>query len=197
MHVRFAAFALLSLVLSACGGGSPTPSAPLSSDLAPTGALPVATTPAATTAGVATPGAIDWSNLDVCALLDEKAVQEITGESEVGFTTNGAHQEVSGGRCFWGATRAGVPAYVEIEVGNSKGVLFGYKFQGQTCSESPVAGVGTAALGGTCPAPPQRKVFLVAYDQGVQVRVLVNEPKRPLDPGDLAAYVNAALQDIR
>ena len=122
--------------------------------------------------------------MDVCTLLDEQTVKEITGETEVGFATDGS-QSVNGGSCFWGATRAGVPAYVEITVGNSNGELLGLKFQGQTCSESPVAGVGTAALGGTCPPPPQRKVYLVAIEPGVLLTVLVNEPKRPLD-ADLA-----------
>ena len=203
MHARFAALALILLFVSACG--SATPVTPGASGSAPAGTLAATTTasPATTTAGVAptdtAPPAspINWSELDVCTLLDEQTVKEITGETEVGFTTDGGSQGVNGGDCFWGATRAGVPAYVEITVGNSNGNLLGLNFQGQTCSESPVAGVGTAALGGTCPPPPQRKVYLVAIEPGVRLTVLVNEPKRPLDPDDLAAYVNQVLKEIK
>lgn len=184
--IVFVLFMLFAL--SACAAGPGTSGTPATFQ-------PPVGSPTATVLEPTPTGAIDWAALDVCSLLDETDVQEITGESAVGFTDQG-HQEANGGKCFWGATRAGFPAYVEIGVWRNTGTMPEYSggTVGQKCSESPVNGVGTEAIGGICAPPPQRKVYLSAIGEGVWVTFLVNEPTRPLEPDDLAAYVNTFLQ---
>jgi hypothetical protein len=136
------------------------------------------------------------TGVDACSFLDEKGVQEITGATQP-FTTGGG-----GGsrRCFWGVPRAGHPQYVEIEVSTWAGGLAGYNFSpfnsGTACAIVPVAGVGAEAKGATCPPDPQRKIHLIAWDRGVLLTVLVNEPIRPLAPAELGGIANRVLGEI-
>lgn len=166
-------------MLSACGASSTASVGSSTSGASPAGSLAAATAGAASSPGTL----IDLAGLDVCSLLDEETVHELTGES-VRFVAGG-----SGDHCFWGAARPNVPAYVEIRAFRSKG-LSTYTF-GAACTVIPVTGVGTEAKGATCPANPQRKVWLVAFDRGVMVTLEVNEPSRPLEPGDLVATLQA------
>jgi hypothetical protein len=133
---------------------------------------------------------VDLSGLDACALLDEQTLQELTGES-LEFVTD----QRDSLHCFWGATTP-VPQYVEIDVFARPDGLSGYTFNpGQGCSIAPVADVGSEALGATC-SNPQHKVYVLAWDRGVALRVLVNEPSGPLEPEDLAEVAEAVLAEI-
>jgi hypothetical protein len=134
---------------------------------------------------------IDLSEVDWCALLDEGDVQAITGSTEPFVTDDGRS-----GACFWGVPRSGFPEYLEVSGGRSDGLDdFSYKVNDVDCPASPVEGVGEAALGGTC-GTPQNKVYVVAYQDGAQVMVLVNEPKKPITPSDLVSTAEAILADL-
>jgi hypothetical protein len=161
---------------------------------------PAGTLSAAPTGNGATQGTrIDWKALDACSLIDSPTVHELTGES-VRFVSEG-HRDVSGSKCFWGAAVPGVPAYVEITFVNGyAGGLsaVGFTVNGTRCTaDIPVAGVGIEARGGSCTASSQRKVYLYALFQGGAGQLLVNASKRPLEPSDLAATVNAALLQVK
>lgn len=98
-------------------------------------------------------------------------------------------------RCFWGATTP-EPQYVEIEVFSRPTGLSGYTFNPEgSCATVAVTGVGAEAQGGTC-SDPQHKVFLIAWDRGIAVRVLVNEPTGALQPQDLADAVNGVINGL-
>ena len=56
-------------------------------------------------------GEIDLAGVDACSLIDEATVQRLTGE-----TTPFVTQDLSGNKCFWGSTRPGVGAYVELDM---------------------------------------------------------------------------------
>ena len=179
MRFRLVVSSLFVLALSACGGGSAA-SAP-----APTsGTGPGGTALAAPTAtGTAPSGAIDLSGLDACTLLDVAVVEALTGES--GFRTSRSDGGPSGDKCFWG-TRA--PQYVEVTVSRTNALLgfdFGNFGTVSGCTEIPVTAAGVEAVGADCTSP-QHKVFVRAWASGVQVEVLVNEPKGALTPQDLA-----------
>jgi hypothetical protein len=135
-----------------------------------------------------TSGAVDLTGLDVCTLLTEQTVQDLTGSSE-DFASQGGR-----GACFWAVTRPGVPAYVEVMVRSSQRGLDSHSFSAG-CTPVPVTAVGTEAKGATC-AGTQTKVYLVAFDRGVILEVLVNEPERPLQPADIGAVANQLLQQI-
>lgn len=123
---------------------------------------------------------IDLSQVDWCALLDEADVQAITGSTEP-FETSSRSDA-----CFWGVPKAGFPEYLELRGGRSDGLDdFGYSPNGVDCPASPLEGVGEAAKGATC--DQQNQVYLVVYQDGAQVMVLVNEPKRSLAPSDLVS----------
>lgn len=132
--------------------------------------------------------AIDLSALDVCTLLSGADVQELTGTS-LEFEGD----PVPDG-CFWGAPME--PQYVEVMVFARPAGLTGYTFNpGDGCEIAPVSGVGAEALGAVCDNP-QHKVYLLAADRGIVVRVLVNEPTGSLDPADLGAAVTATFEEI-
>lgn len=165
---------LLLVVLSACGGSPATPGVPSASDAPPTGS----------------PGSalIELEDRDLCALLDEATVQGITGES-VRFVTDG-RSERNQASCFWGAAVPNVPAYVEVSAFRTRDGLASHTFPAG-CTASTVTGLDVEARGATCPADPQRKVWLAVSDLGIIVTVVVNEPARALEPGDLAEAAEA------
>jgi hypothetical protein len=174
----------LAAVVAACAtSASPTAISPSAS--AP-GASSVPPTPSSTS-GTTPSGRVNLAGLDVCSLLTEPTVQELTGSS-VRFASQGRS-----GACFWGA-RQPVPPYVEIEVLSNPGGLAAYTMP-TGCTIVPVSGVGSEAKGATCPGT-QTKIYLVAFDRGVIVRVLVNAPERPLQPADIAVVANRVLQQI-
>jgi hypothetical protein len=117
-------------------------------------------------------------------------VQALTGSSN-DFDASG-----SDGQCFWAVPVPGEPEYVEIMVFARPTGLSGYTFNpGEGCEIAPVSGVGAEALGAVCDNP-QHKVYLLAADRGVAVRILVNEPAGSLDPESLGATLTAALDEI-
>jgi hypothetical protein len=182
VRVRSAAVTVLLLVLTACGGGTGASAPP------PTSASDPGGTPAGTAA--ASSAVVDLSGVDACTLLDEATVAGLTGES--GFDTD----QNDNTHCFWGVPRPGVPQYVDINLFARPTGLAGYNFDpGTGCTLTPVAGAGTEAMGATCDNP-QHKVHLLAWDRGVAVQILVNEPKGALTPADLAAAARAALEKL-
>ena len=209
MRARLGIGVVFVVALSACGGASTPPAStpPPSAATAPGSlppslptatnaqlsvapASPTAPTPEATAPSVAPSAAVDLSTLDACTLLDEADVRKLTGTS-LEFATSQPDKR----QCFWGATTP-VPPYVEIRVFPRPGGLSGYTFNpGSGCSIVDVSGVGSEAKGATC-TDPQRKVFLLAWDRGVALQLLVNEPQGPLEPDDLADAVNASLERI-
>jgi hypothetical protein len=134
---------------------------------------------------------MNFSEVDVCALVGTGVAEALTGET--GFDADGT-SSASSAKCFWGVPRPGVPQYLEVEVGRRTASLQGYGIspQGEACPGSPVPGVGAEAVGAVCTGT-QTKVWLAAMDRGVFVQVLVNEPKGSLTPADLAAAANAVL----
>ena len=204
MRVHSGAVGLVLLVLSACGSGASipaTPFAPSPQAVVPT-AMSSSSSPSATAArptakptAIATAAppslAIDLSAVEACTLLDEADVRALTGTS-LEFVTDSRDNT----HCFWGATTPGDPQYVEIDVFSRPTGLSGYNFSpGSGCSTVAVSGVGAEALGGTCTAP-QYKVYVLAWQGGVAVSVLVNEPTGGLAPGDLAGAVATMLEDL-
>jgi hypothetical protein len=196
MQVRSAVVIMSLLVLHACGGASAPSIAPSTATLRPAmpSAAPPSVAPPTSKPSMPAPAtsstAVDLSQLDACTLIDEETVRELTGTSLDFVTGQGDHLE-----CFWGAT-VPEPPYVEIEVFPLPNGLSAYNFNPTGCTTAPVAGVGTEAKGATC-SNPQHKVYLLAWDRGVALQVLVNEPSRPLEPDDLAASVAAALEAIQ
>jgi hypothetical protein len=178
MRIRLpAAGALLLLILAACGGG-PAASGP-------------AATGSAATGSASTPAAIDLSQVDVCAVVPAGTAETLTGET--GFDADGS-SSASSAKCFWGVPRPGVPQYLEIEISRAPSNLEGQglTLNGVSCPGGPVPGVGVAAVGGVCPGA-QTLVWLAAMDQGVLVRVLVNEPKGALTPAGLADVMSGII----
>ena len=181
MRVRLVVLMMVLLALSACGGGAPA------TDPSSTGAAGPGGT--ASAAPISTETVIDLSGVDACALLTMETVEALTGETD--FVADDGDQ-----KCFWAVPRPGVPQYVELEVFALPNGLASYNYNpGDGCTSSSVAGVGAEAKGGTC-SMPQEKVFLVAWARGVAIRVLVNEPKGPLTPADLAATAQTLLEQF-
>jgi len=107
---------------------------------------------------------VDLSGLDVCTLLDDDTITQLAGEPLPFLGPPGPDS------CFWAGRN---PAYVEVFVGPQNGLNADF-FGG--CSGTPIEGVGEAAAGGTCVTNSQSKVFLNAFERGVQVSVILNEP---------------------
>ena len=101
----------------------------------------------------------------------------------------------SGDKCFWAVTRPGVPQYVEITVSRTNSLLPFSFSASDGCTEIPVTAAGVTAAGADCTSP-QHKVYLQAFSSGVQVRVLVNEPKGTLTPMDLADDAQAIFEGL-
>ncbi len=187
---------VLGILLAACSGTAvaPTtaPTVPVSPTLSPSSALAPTIAPTSVSTGSSAP-TIDLSALDVCSLLDEGGVRALTG-TQLRFVGDDGGTSGSGERaCFWGGP---FPQYVEIKVFRNNTGLSGFSYTpAPDCVIVPVAGVGTEASGGTC-AGGQRKVYLLAWDPGVIVSVLVNEPNRPLEPDDLAGVARTILEEI-
>ena len=179
--MRRALMVVLLLLTTACGGGDNAngPSAGPSSDVSQS------------TAG----DVIDPSKVDVCSLLDVATVQRLTGVS-VPFDSQGSR-----GSCFWGATRPGVGAYVEVKVFRSKGLSATRSgFAPPACTTAPLDAVGEEAEVITCPAgsaTPQSKVQLRAYERGVMVTVLVNDANVSVAKTQLVSAAQAALVELR
>jgi hypothetical protein len=207
MHVRSGAVVLFLFVLLACGPGASVPATPfvpssqavlptaMTSSISPSGSgLAARPTAKPTTIGTAAPPslAIDLSGVEACTLLDEAGVRALTGTS-LEFVTDSRDNT----HCFWGATTPGDPQYVEIDVFSRPTGLSGYSFSpGSGCTTVAVSGVGAEAQGGTC-TDPQFKVYVLAWQAGVAVSVLVNEPTGGLAPGDLAGSVATMLEELQ
>ncbi len=178
------------LALAACGGGSAATGPAATAGGSSTATATAATGPAATGTG-ATGIAIDLSQVDACALVDESTVEALTGES--GFTTSKS-SHASSSKCFWGGRFA---QYLEVEIFRRSQSLADYSLSpnGVSCPSVAVPGVGVEARGGVC-AGEQDKVYLVAMDRGLAVQVLVNEPKGVLTPQDLADTVNRVIAGL-
>jgi hypothetical protein len=179
-----AAIAVLLVTLAGCTGA---PAATGPAGTAGTTGSPASQTP---TAGAT----IDLSKLDACALVATSVVEGLTGET--GFTTDRT-ANASSSTCFWAVPRAGVPQYVEIQVNRRTASLGDYSLNvnGAACPGLPIPGVGAEARGGVC-VGAQKKVWLIAMDQGVSVQVIVNEPKGELTPADLVAAVSGVLAGL-
>lgn len=165
----------LIAVLAVAGCTTPAASATLA---------PGASGSAAPTAPVASPGlTIDLTGLDVCSLLDEGAVRALTGwPADVGITSDaGGPNPV---KCFWGATQAGVPGYVEIAIGRTTGLP-----PHSDCSIVPVTDIGTEAQMATCPGD---NIFVEAFEGGVLFSLQVQSKT----PGDLAAVLMSVLNAV-
>jgi hypothetical protein len=149
-------------------------------------ALPTSSPPSASAE------AIDL-DLDACVLLDVATVQSLTGEA-TDYTTSG-QRSPSGSSCFWGATSPGFPGYVELRLFRQTS-LANYSY-GKGCAKSPVDGVGSEAEFAACPPDPQDKYYLLAFESGVIVSLLVNEPASPLTAEDLAPVAESVWEQLR
>ncbi len=177
------------LALAACGGGSAATGPAATPGAGSTATATAATGPAATGTG-ATGIAIDLSQVDACALVDESTVEALTGES--GFTTSKS-SHASESTCFWGGR---FPQYLEVRIFRSNSLAdYSLSPNGVSCPSVAVPGVGVEARGGVC-AGEQDKVYLVAMDRGLAVQVLVNEPTGGLTPQDLADTVNRVIAGL-
>ena len=201
-----AAVVVLVVVVGALvlgGGGSPGEAQGPGASAA-AGALGSAT-PGASAAVVATPApsvapapsaapsvAAINTDVDVCALLDMEAVQEVTG-APGRFLADGFFD----GRCFWGSVQAGVPAYVDLDVQGSDGLDTPKSINGQPCTVTFTGGVGEEAEGGTCISNTQTEVYLRVVERGAIVEIVVNEPIRPLTPEDLVPVVESIFAQLR
>jgi hypothetical protein len=140
-------------------------------------------------------GAIDLAGVDACSLIDEATVQRLTGE-----TTPFATQGLSGSKCFWGSTRPGVGAYVELDIFRQPdGLSATRSVLGQECSVAPSSAVGDEAEIVTCPAgggSPQPKVQLRAFERGAIVTLLVNDASGPVAEGELARVVGSVFSRL-
>jgi hypothetical protein len=181
--VRVACFALLAVSLVACQAS------PSSSPSAPASQTPAASPDASPSASA---GAQVDLDVDSCAFLDIATVQGLTGVSE-DFVSDGM-SEPSLTRCFWGATRAGVPGYVEITAFRQPSIP-DHSF-GDGCTVTPVSGVGSAAEFVECPADPQVKIGMLAFDDGVAVTVIVNEPTGTLTADDLGPVIESIYDQL-
>jgi hypothetical protein len=138
--------------------------------------------------------AIDLSQLDVCAIVPMATVEVLTGET--GFDSDNT-ADVSSAKCFWAVPKPGVPQFVEVSVDRRTTPLgdYGLTINNIPCPGTAVPGIGTEARGGVCPES-QNRVWLIALDRGVSIKVEVNEPKGALTPADLADAVNTVLAAI-
>ena len=178
------AVAMFALVMTGCAATS-APSSPTAAEATPEPS--VAASPTETE-----PAAIDL-DIDACAILDIATVQQLTGVS-TDYTTSSSSGP-SETKCFWGATTPGFPGYVELRIFRQTS-LSAYSF-GEGCSVTPVEGVGVEAAFVDCPANPQVKVSLLAFDRGVIVSLLVNEPASPLTAEDLSPVVESVFEQLR
>jgi hypothetical protein len=186
--MRLRSIALTGLfVVAGCTGAAPATEQP-STVVALGSSTPAAPTPAATGTATAAPSSsatsapIDLSVIEACTLLDEAAVQQLTGTT-LDFEADEAPPFASGVSCFWGVI--GHPQYVEIQIFKRPN-LDGYQFQSNDtiCTTEPITDAGIEAVGGTC-STPQQKVYVLVTQDDVVLSVLVNEPERPLEPADL------------
>lgn len=190
MRVRSIVIAVLVLALAACGGGAATTSPTTPGSAGATAGTSATASPAPVSSAGA---AIDLSGLDACTLLDVAAVEALTGES--GFDAQRTDGGPSGDKCFWGATRP-VPQYVEVTVSRTKSLL-PFNFEAAAgCTQIPVTAAGVEAVGADCTSP-QHKVYLRAWASGVQVQVLVNEPKAAVSPQALADTAKAIVDGLQ
>lgn len=185
MRIQVVVLALLLLVLSACDGGA-------AASVPPTTSPTTAVSPVGSVPPIATGVVVDLSGVDACALLDEPTVRALTGLTDVKLHAADQPQDTE---CFWGVTDPNVPQYVEISVLPRPDGLDAFTLTiGEGCTIVAVAGVGAESSGGICTDP--QKVYLFAWDRGVAVKVLVNEPKSALTPADLVATAAAVLEDL-
>ena len=175
MRVRLSLALALIAVVAVAGCTTPSVSATLG---------PGATGSAAPTAPEASPSlAIDLTGLDACSLLDEGAVRALTGwPADVGITSDASGPNPV--KCFWGATQAGVPGYVEIAIGRTTGLP-----PHADCSIVPVTDIGTEAQMATCPGD---NVFAEAFEGGVLFSLQVQSKT----PGDLASVLTSVLEAV-
>lgn len=199
--MRFGSIALTAMfVLAGCRGAAPATEGP-STVVALGSSTPAASTPAATSTATAAPSAsatsaaIDLSVIDACALLDDQAVQQLTGTAEE-FITDDGPSSPSRISCFWGIPKPGHPQYVEIQLFKRAG-LDGYQFQvnDTMCTTEPIAGAGIEAVGGSC-LTPQQKVYVLVRQDGVVLNLLVNEPERTLTPADLLDIARSRMNTV-
>ena len=140
-------------------------------------------------------GEIDLAGVDACSLIDEATVQRLTGE-----TTPFVTQDLSGNKCFWGSTRPGVGAYVELDIFRQPDGLSATRFDfGQECSVAPSSAVGDEAEIVICPAgggAPQPKVQLRGFERGAIVTLLVNDASGQVAEGELARIVRSVFSRL-
>jgi len=186
--------ALFAIVLTGCAATSePSNSTAAEATPEPSVAEPSVAEPSvAASPTEAEPAAIDL-DIDACSLLDIATVQRLTGAS-TDFATDSS-SSLNESFCFWGSTSPGVPGYVDLRIFRQHS-LSGYSF-GEGCIVTPVEGVGVEAAFVDCPANPQVKVSLLAFERGVIVRVLVNEPASPLTAEDLSPVVELVFEQLR
>jgi hypothetical protein len=178
---------VVSMLAAACGGPSVAGSAPAGST---SGSQSVAgSKPPAPSASAAALVDID---VDACSFIDTATVQALTGVSE-NFATQ-AQSQPSGSSCFWGATVAGVPGYVELSIFRQHS-LADYAF-GDGCDVTPITGVAVEAAFVDCPPDPQHKVSMLAFERGVIVSVLVNEPAGPVGADDLGPVIESVFGQL-
>ena len=197
--MRFGSIALTAMfVLAGCRGAAPATEGP-STVVALGSSTPAASTPAATSTATAAPSAsatsapIDLSVIDACTLLDESTAQQITGTT-LDFLADDGPSFPSMTSCFWGVI--GHPQYVEIQLFKRAG-LDGYQFQvnDTMCTTEPIAGAGIEAVGGSC-LTPQQKVYLLVRQDGVVLKLEVNEPERTLTPADLLDIARSRMNTV-
>lgn len=207
MHLKkpiWATALVATLFVAAACGSSSAPEAPSTPTLPPVNTSSVSpaslapstpkTPPAATPTAV-----VDLSALDACTVLDEQTLQELTGTSR-GFISGSDESDGPNQRgCFWPTTTI-APQYVELFVyARPDGLAGSTGTPGNwDCATMPVGGVGSEAVGGTCviPGSSQNKVFLTAWDNGVGVTLIVNEPERPLEPEDIGPTIESLFEGL-
>jgi len=180
---------VLAILTAACGGAATEADSPAAGGSEP-GAASQTTGPSSS--AVASPEALIDLDIDACALLDVATVEQLTGAS-TRFTSGGS-SSASGADCFWGSVEPGVPQYVEVRIFRQRS-LSAYSY-GDGCTVTPVAGVGVEASLVECPANPQVKTSLLAFERGVIVQVLVNEPASPLTADDLGPVVDSVFDQL-
>ena len=178
------AIAMFAFVMTGCAATS-TPSSPAAAEATPEPS--VAASPSETE-----PAAIDL-DFDACSLLEIATVQRLHGHS-TDYTTS-SRSGPSDTRCFWGTISSGFPGYVELQIFRQTS-LSAYSF-GDGCSVTPVEGVGDEAAFVDCPANPQVKKSLLAFERGVIVSLLVDEPASPLTAEDLSPVVESVFEQLR
>jgi hypothetical protein len=193
-RIRTACLAILVIAAAACQAGPA--SEPAGASASATGASPSpAASPAASSDPQPSGSAATTVDLavDSCAFLDIAVVQQLTGVSE-DFLADG-RKEPAGTQCFWGATRPGVPGYVEISAFRQPSIPE-HSF-GDGCTVTPVSGVGSAAEFVVCTGGPQDKIGMLAFDDGVAVTLLVNEPAGVLTADDLGPVIQSIYDQLR